>query len=73
MTRSGVPGAVTLRFFLCQCTHSLLCYLFPAVLIGKEIRIVLEAESSGLPRPPMESDENLIGKPEMLLSHVLGQ
>ncbi|PKU35145.1 bcl2 adenovirus e1b 19 kda protein-interacting protein 3-like [Limosa lapponica baueri] len=30
---------------------------------NKEICIVLEAESSGLPRPPMESDENLIDLP----------
>lgn len=54
-------------------TQSLLNNQFPTVFVGQEICIVLQAEPSGLPRPPMESDENLIGKPEMLLSHAVRQ
>lgn len=54
-------------------TQSLLNNQFPIVFIGQEICIVLQAEPSGLPRPPVVCDENLIGKPEMLLSHAVGQ
>lgn len=53
--------------------QSLFDSLFPTFFIGKEICIVPEAESSGLTRPPVESDVNLLGKPEMLLAHALGQ
>lgn len=51
-------------------THS--TNLSPSILISKEMYIVLQAQSHGLPRPPMESDENLAGKPQMLLSPTAG-
>jgi len=53
--------------------QSRLYNLFHTIFISKEVCIVLKAEPSGLSRPPAESDENLVGEPEMLLSRAVGQ